>query len=278
MAPCTASQALSAFLWWEGYHEKADGTASYLVRDKAVFDANAGSNNYTYAGKLFGCNGPSGAWCAMMDSLAILEACGGDWSKAKTAMWGRFPHYNCGTIFDDANAAGCAHYSKAKGGSYTPVPGDLIVFTGNGTSRDHTGMVCSVSGGYVYTIEGNSSNMCRKRSYLLTSGYIYGYCTPVYDAGGDSAGVAGEQYGEKLDDVYGLHELSKGCAGPEVKTVQRIIYARGIDKTMAVDGDFGKATKAGVVAMQKQLFPDSQSDWDGVVGKRTWAAMLTDLA
>ena len=73
-------------------------------------------------------------------------------------------------------------------GYWNPKPGDVIVFTDNGTTRTHTGMVYAVDGTYVYTYEGNSSNMCRKRSYLLTSTYIYGYIRPAYaDASGEDA-------------------------------------------------------------------------------------------
>lgn len=74
-----------------------------------------------------------------------------------------------------------------------------------------------------------------------------------------------------------LHQLSAGCTGPEVKTIQRIIYARGIDKNITVDGDFGPATKAAVIALQKKLFPSEPNEWDGIVGRKTWEAALTAL-
>ena len=50
---------------------------------------------------------------------------------------------------------------------------------GNGVI-DHIGIVERVEGNVVYTIEGNTSDMCAKRSYLLTSTYIVGYGTPDY--------------------------------------------------------------------------------------------------
>ena len=74
-----------------------------------------------------------------------------------------------------------------------------------------------------------------------------------------------------------LHQLSAGCTGPEVKTIQRIIYARGIDKNITVDGDFGPATKTAVIALQKKLFPSEPNEWDGIVGRKTWEAVLTAL-
>jgi hypothetical protein len=59
---------------------------------------------------------------------------------------------------------------------YTPAPGDLIFFdrTGSGTP-DHVGIVERVDGGVVHTIEGNSTDMVRRRSYSLNSADILGY-------------------------------------------------------------------------------------------------------
>lgn len=268
MSRCTAAQAISAFEYWLGYYEK--GSSKYITRrDKAVFELDKGSANYTYPGYI--CGIPDGAWCAMMDALAIYEACGNSKTDAKAVMHGVWPYANCGQLWDAAPSN-----MKGKRGAWTPKPGDVIVFTDNGTIRSHTGMVYAVDSTYIYTMEGNSSNMCKRRSYLLTSTYIYGYVRPAYAAGAEPV-IAGKLYGAVCCKDPELHELSKGCAGPEVKTIQRIIFARGIDKTMTVDGDFGKATKAGVIALQKQLFPNTSSEWDGVVGAKTWPAALKML-
>lgn len=254
--------------YWVGYYEKA--TSAYATtRDKSAFTKNAGSNNWTYAGYIAGINGGSWApWCAMQVSLAILEACGSNKADAKAVMHGVYPYTNCGQVYDAAPSS-----MKGRRGSWTPKAGDIIVFTDNGTSRSHTGMVYAVDNSYVYTIEGNSSNMCRKRSYLKTSTYIYGYIRPAYAAGGDVPPVNPEKYGAVVYSDVGLHELSKGCAGPEVKTIQRLIYARQINRNIAVDGEFGPDTKNGVIALQAQLGVAQ----DGCVGKDTWKAVLTKL-
>lgn len=267
MSKCTAAQAVNAFLYWEGYYEKATSAYS-TTRDKSAFTANKGSNNYSYAGYLTGINGPSGYWCAAQVSLAIYEACGNSKTDAKSVMYGVWPYTACNQLYDAAPSN-----MKGRRGSWTPKAGDVIVFTNNGSSRDHTGMVYAVDGTYVYTIEGNSGNMCRKRSYPLSSTYIYGYVRPSYAAGSDPVVPVPEKYGPVVYSDIGLHELSKGCAGDEVKTIQRIIYARGIDKTMDVDGEFGPATKNGVIALQKQLGLTK----DGCVGKDTWKKVLTAL-
>lgn len=66
-------------------------------------------------------------------------------------------------------------------GSYVPVSGDIIFFDWGGDGDvDHVGIVESVVNGTVYTIEGNSGDMCRRRSYSIGYYEIYGYGTPAY--------------------------------------------------------------------------------------------------
>ena len=44
---------------------------------------------------------------------------------------------------------------------------------------DHVGIVEKVKNGIVYTIEGNSRDMCRQKQYSLGSGVILGYGKPA---------------------------------------------------------------------------------------------------
>lgn len=65
--------------------------------------------------------------------------------------------------------------------TYTPSPGDIIFFDWeNDGVTDHVGIVESVEGGYVYTVEGNSGNRCRQNHYRLGDYQIYGYGVPAY--------------------------------------------------------------------------------------------------
>ena len=235
MSKCTATQAVESFEYWLGYHEKA--TAKYATfRGKEYFEADSGANNYTYAGYLCGVQG--GAWCAMQVSTAIYEACGNDITAAKAVMHGVWPYTACNQVYDAAPSG-----SKGRRGAFTPKPGDIIVFTNNGTSRDHTGMVYAVDDTYVYTYEGNSGNMCRKRSYPLTSSYIYGYVKPDYAEGG-AADIEPDQYGSELILSVRRHVLSKGCAGDEVRDLQALLNVRGA--SLDVDGEFGPKTQEAV--------------------------------
>ena len=64
---------------------------------------------------------------------------------------------------------------------YLPSPGDIIYFDWqpNGYA-DHVGIVESCDGFYVYTIEGNSGDVCRQLCYAVGSNCIYGYGVPAY--------------------------------------------------------------------------------------------------
>lgn len=72
-------------------------------------------------------------------------------------------------------------------GSYEPRPGDIIFFDwdNRGSSgpqdgeSDHVGIVERVENGTVHTIEGNSGDECRARSYPVGHYEILGYGTPM---------------------------------------------------------------------------------------------------
>ena len=61
-------------------------------------------------------------------------------------------------------------------GSSVPVAGSIIFFDwGDDGSVNHVGIVKKVEKGTIYTIEGNSGNKCRERSYAIGDNRIYGY-------------------------------------------------------------------------------------------------------
>jgi hypothetical protein len=73
--------------------------------------------------------------------------------------------------------------------SVEPTPGMIIFFdwdSPNGSSgpqdgqSDHTGIVEKVEDGRVWTIEGNSGDSCREKSYPLGYYEILGYGIPAY--------------------------------------------------------------------------------------------------
>lgn len=62
-----------------------------------------------------------------------------------------------------------------------PQPGYIIFFDwDNSGNSDHVGIVEKCENGIVYTVEGNSSDACNKRSYPVGSSVIRGYGVPAY--------------------------------------------------------------------------------------------------
>ena len=83
----------------------------------------------------------------------------------------------------------CSRYAGKNGsGTYTPKQGDLIFFdwaaSWSGTmptcfdcGPDHIGIVQKTEGGTIYTIEGNSSDSVRERTYALNSCQVIGFAS-----------------------------------------------------------------------------------------------------
>jgi subtilisin family serine protease/outer membrane protein OmpA-like peptidoglycan-associated protein len=79
--------------------------------------------------------------------------------------------------------------------------------------------------------------------------------------------------------------LRQGSAGAAVTEAQirlnqvhTLLIARaegGLDRCpLTTDGKFGQNTRAAVVSFQRIAFPGQASEWDGVVGPRTWDALI----
>lgn len=307
----TVNDVLEAFAYYighGGYIEKKDGDARYLTRAVENFHKNDGDGNWTYMGTVCGVN--PGAWCAMMVSTAVYEGCGSSVSAARKAMWGVWPYTVVTQLW---NAADDDHrfYSRyqrftlGKGDreEYTPREGDVVIFTDDGSTRTHTGMVYAVDSLYIYTYEGNSANMARKRSYSLGSAYIWGYVTLNLEPGEGSMvarfqrwlgvnadGIYGpatqkaairahqaylnETYGTALAEdglwgpatYYATRELRRGDDSDDVMIWQGLLYGAGLDPKL-LDGEYGERTLAATEAFQTGvgLHPTGNAD------RYTWA-------
>ncbi|NDO38970.1 CHAP domain-containing protein [Anaerotruncus colihominis] len=116
-------------------------------------------------------------WCACFVSWCANE-CG---------------YIDAGVIPKFAGCTGGSNWFKDRGqwqdGDYEPRPGDLIFFDWNNKGGsgpqddvpDHVGIVERVENGVVYTVEGNSGDSCRQRSYSVGHYEIWGYGCPIYN-------------------------------------------------------------------------------------------------
>lgn len=143
--------------------------------------ANPGNGNWTkYARDLwqavphyYQSNKNGYDWCAVFVDWCVYVASGRDSVRAQAAKYFTGPY--------GAGCDWCVLYYKEAGAWYAePKPGDQIFF-GSVYAAQHTGLVEYVKDGVIHTIEGNSDNMVRRRSYALSDSYILGYGRPAYD-------------------------------------------------------------------------------------------------
>ena len=212
-----------------------------------------GSNNHTKYGDTMHQLQPrnmdkNAAWCDAFVDWVIYQTCKRFGHGAETAR-----KVLCGD-FDDYTYNSVNLYKKAGRWSQTPHRGDQIFFGGSG----HTGIVVSASGGIVNTIEGNKGDEVRKCSYSKNSPSIIGYGRPRYDLIG-TVDAESEEYEMPL--------IKRGDKGKAVKILQIILG------DLAVDGSFGPATQAAIIAFQKK----HNLEADGIVGKETWRALINTL-
>ena len=107
------------------------------------------------------------------------------WSK--TAIRSMYPTFR-GIIPKFAFCLDGVTWFQQNGGwldnTYTPNTGDIIFFDwakdNQDGNADHVGIVEKVEGDTVYTIEGNSGDSCRQKSYSIGYYEILGYGTPAY--------------------------------------------------------------------------------------------------
>jgi hypothetical protein len=181
--------------------DMAKSQIGYLEKSKAAYEADpsvlddfkrgAGMDNYTkYARdqwkvKYFNSSKQGVAWCAVFVGWCFLQCFG-----KETAL-----RLQCQPRSGNAGA-GCgaaSRYYKEKGRfSTTPEAGDQIFFANGSGEISHTGIVEKVSGGKVYTIEGNSDGMVTKHHYLIGNARIYGYGHPDWSIVKDDGKESGE--------------------------------------------------------------------------------------
>lgn len=153
-----------------GYLEKA----SNAQLDNPT--ANPGKNNYTKYGAWYdGGSLQAQPWCDIFVSWCAAQA-------GEAEAVGQFAYVPSHKAFFEQQGR---YYSR---GSVTPQAGDVVIFR----NESHIGLVEWASGGYVHTIEGNTSGGSGldangggvfRKTYALTSSYIMGYGRPAYAAG-----------------------------------------------------------------------------------------------
>lgn len=258
-----ASKVIEVALGEVGYLEKKSN------KNLDSKTANAGSANYTKYGRDMHKLEPSvmdfpAAWCDAFVDDCFVKAYGA--AEAKKLLCGGF---------NDYTPSSAQLYQKKKQWGSEPKIGAQIFFT-NGKRICHTGLVYKFDSRYVYTVEGNTSGasgviangggVCTKK-YFLTYSKIAGYGYPKYDTEPVKTNTT-----KKVSDTK-MPQIRLNSKGKAVRVWQTILGFTGDD----VDGVFGKNTRNATIEFQKKAFPNDKSEWDGIVGDKTWKAGLESV-
>ena len=249
------------------YREKANNQAL------DVKDGNAGSGNFTkyardldaeptfYNGKKQGF-----AWCDVFFDW-LFKTCFGAYLAMRMLCQ---PQNSAG--------AGCSYsaqyYKTAGRWTRNPQPGDQIFFFDDSGQINHTGIVESVDGTTVTTIEGNSGDRVARRQYDINSGYIAGYGRPLWELAVESLGPqqtsTAPVYNVAQANININMILKLGDTGDSVRVMQEHLLKTGYDVGPdGADGDFGKNTLAALKQYQK----DRNLSECGYFGQKTFEAM-----
>ena len=249
-----------------GYREKASNSQ---LDDKT---ANSGSGDWNkYARDLdqlknFYNGGKNGyAWCDVFYDWLFVKCFGADLGRQMLCQ----PLNSAG--------AGCLYsvqYYKQYGRWHngTPEPGDQIFFTYAPGEYSHTGLVESVTGGVVNTIEGNASDSVGRRSYAVGSSNIAGYGRPRWELATNTqaAVVIFPDSGSS-----GGRILKIGKIGDDVKQLQEDLIKLGYDVgSDGADGEYGDNTMLAVMKFQRDK---GLTPVDGEVGDDTRKALKEAL-
>lgn len=242
-----------------GYHEKA--TNSQLDDP----NANSGAGNWTkYARDLDNIsnfyNGKKNgyAWCDIFV----------DWLFVKTFGQTTGREMLCQPIA--SAGAGCLfsmQYFQQQGRfSNEPHVGDQIFFSYSAGEISHTGIVESITGNSVITIEGNTSEQVARRTYPFGSDKIVGYGTPRWNLViGKDASPSDIPSSSQSVTYY-----KQGMRDPEVKHIQEQLIELGFNVgSDGADGDYGPNSADAVRAFQVA----NGLEVDGVVGPETKAKL-----
>lgn len=253
-----------------------------------------GANNWNkYAAmanieRLYGGSIQNAPWCDVFTDAAFVTVFGLETGAAMT-----YQTVGNGSALCRTSAA----YFKEHGAfTSRPEPGDVIFFYVGGVIN-HQGIVTSVTGSSVITVEGNSSDMVAERVYSVQDGSIAGYGRPRWEltAGEEDIPTVDTSAAETADSpavepkpsdfesnaqesgkhartyTLRLPYLRRGDEGPAVRAAQRVLISCkctcGPD---GVDGEFGPNTEKAVLKFQIGC----GLSLDGIIGPETGATLF----
>lgn len=153
------------------------------------------------------------------------------WCNAAITYWATQAGERDAVLFGTDYAYTVAHAQRFKSagqwhaGAKGIRRGDIVFFDWGGTNDiariDHVGIVTGVSGANVYTIEGNTANVCARR--VRREAEIAGYGRPKYKtSSGSGSTAASGTYKVKAGDTLGAIASKHGTTVTALASLNRI--------------------------------------------------------
>ena len=147
-------------------------------------------------------------WCAIFVSAVAIKS-----GTTSIIVRGSY----CPSVINAYKNSKVSNYKYGAGASYVPKAGDVIFFDWNRNGvPDHTGLVASVSGNTIKTIEGNYSDAVGYRTFSVGYRYVQGYGLPNYD---DANGIL---FTGKSKSSVGCGELAAMGIGTEPEGIEEL--------------------------------------------------------
>jgi len=218
-------------------------------------EAPKGSNRIKYNTAYYGkeVSGDSYPWCCVFVWWVFREA------GAPELFYGGGKTASCTTLM---------RYYQQQGQIVTDArPGDLLFYQFDTDSyADHIGIVESVDGGKIVTIEGNAGDMVKR--VTVDKAKIMCIARPTYDVAPQPEPTPTPH---AVCSVL-LPVLRDGDVSKSVLTMQYLLLAYGFKlPRYGPDGEFGAETKSSLLAYQAAQHLTT----DGICGPETWARLLS---
>ena len=236
----------------------ADKILAIAKKEIGTKENPAGSNRVKYNTDYYGraVTGSAYPWCCAFVWWVFKQA------GASDLLFGGKKTAYCPTLLNDYKKKG-----QTVTGDYKP--GDIVFFNfSGGSTAQHVGICKAWDGTNITTIDGNTGAgneanggavMERKRHKK----YIVGVARPAYDGSTTSTPKGGNTV------EVTLNILKNGSKGDSVRALQVLLNGFGYSCGTA-DGAFGAKTLAAVKKFQQK----NGLTTDGIVGAKTWAALL----
>lgn len=258
---------------WVGYLEKS--ASAYKINPTIVYDKKlgAGKDNYTMVWQDIRPSFQGQAWCQGFIYWLFFKAFGADMAQKMLYLddwnsyepWTNFACYSWAKNFENHGVR--YQSSKAK-------VGDIIYFT-----KSHTGIVYKIADGYVYTIEGNTSNQSEvvsngggvfKKSYKLGIDAIYCYGRPNYAIAETTASATSSASSGTIN----MPTLEKGVTAKGTKAIYvfQVLTEHLGYYALDIDGSYGGGSKTACERLQR----DHGLPVTGICDARTWRELLTN--